>query len=86
MLFDNALHRVEAQACSLAYSFCCKKGFKDVRFYFGRDSRAVVSNLNHYATVIAIGSDPQLTFAAHGIDGIVDNSLPNEFTSNGVGR
>src|SRR5947209_6811689 len=76
MLFHNSLHGVEAEAGAFSNSFGGEERLKDVRLYCGRDSRSIVSNLNHDAPVVAISSNSQLTFPAHRINGIVDQVGP----------
>ncbi len=77
MFFHNALRCIEAEACSLTDSFGSEKRFEDVGLDLGRDSGTVVANLDDDAIIVAIGSNSQLAFAAHGIDGIVDNVSPH---------
>jgi hypothetical protein len=48
--------------------------------------RAIVHNFHHRAIVFAVSADPQLTFSAHRINGIVDQVGPDlvEFASKGM--
>src|SRR3984893_19267627 len=77
VFFHNALHRVEAQPCSLPYSLGCEEWFKDVCLNLWRNAWTVVADLHHDATVVLIGSHSKLAFSAHGVDGIVDDVGPN---------
>src|ERR1700736_1855059 len=77
VFFHDALHRVEAQPCSLAYSLGCEKWFKDVCLNLGRYPWTVVANPYHKTTVALIGSPPKFGFSAHGACGIIDYFCPD---------
>src|SRR5258708_14191102 len=61
----------------ISNSLCCKERLEDVGLHLGRNSWSVIANLNYNATVVAVGSNSQLSFSAHGIDGIVDDVGPH---------
>src|SRR5713226_6552611 len=77
VFFHDALNRVEAQPCSLAYSLGSKEWFKDVWLNLGRNPWTVVADLHHDTTVVLIGSHSKRAFSAHGVDGIIDDVGPN---------
>ena len=77
MLLHDSLNGVEAEAEAFSNSFGSEEGFEDVRLYIGRDSGAVVGDLNHNAIVLAIGADSKLAFPAHRANGVVDDVGPN---------
>src|ERR1700675_2272318 len=59
VFFHDALHRVEAQPCSLAYSVCCEKWFKDVCLNLRRNPWTVVANLYLCTTVVLATTHPK---------------------------
>ena len=63
-----------------------KKGSKMCGLYLRRNAGAVVGNLNYDTTVLAIGSNAKLAFAAHGVNRIVDEVGPHliEFAAEGI--
>ena len=63
VLFYDSLDSVEAEAGALSNSFGGEEGFKDVGFYFGWDTGAIVADLDYYAAVIAVGADSKLALA-----------------------
>jgi len=77
VLLHNSLNRVETESCALSDSFGCEKRLKDVGLDLGRNSRTVIADLNHNATVVAISSNSKLPLSAHRVDGIIDEVGPN---------
>ena len=77
VLLHNSLDSVQAEASALSNSFSSEKGFEDVGLYLGGNPGAIVSNLNHNATVLAISANSKLALSAHGVDGIVDDVGPD---------
>src|SRR5437660_1770165 len=77
MLLHNSLNGVEAEAGAFANSLGGKKRLKDVGLYLAGNSRAVIADLNYYATVIAVGSDAKLAFAVHGVNRVINNVSPD---------
>ena len=64
MLPDDALDGVQAQSGAFAHAFGGEKRLEDVRLDFGGNSRAVVRDFDHGATVLGESSDAQLTGSA----------------------
>src|ERR1700735_5865784 len=77
MLPDDALDGVQAEAGAFADAFGGEKGLKDVGLDFGGNSRAVVRELDHCATVVGEGSDAKLTGSAHRVNRVVNNVGPD---------
>ena len=77
VLLHDSLNGVEAEPGAFADSFGGEERFEDVRLHVGRNSRAVIGDLHHNAIVLAIGSNSKLAFAAHGVNGVVDEVGPN---------
>ena len=77
VLLHNSLNCVETEAGPLSHSLGSKEWFKNVVLDLRGNPGAVIADLNHNAGNLAIGSNPQLAFAAHGVDGIVDDVGPH---------
>src|SRR5271156_3124919 len=77
VLLHDTLNRIEAKARTFANSLRGEKGFENMRLDFGRNSRAVIGDLDHGAIVLAIGSNSKLALATHGVNRIVDDVRPN---------
>ena len=77
MLLHDSLHRIESKARSFPNSFGREKRFKDVGLHLVRNSWTVIANLNHNATVVAIGADAKFSFSVHRINSVVDNVRPH---------
>ena len=77
MLFYNSLDSVEAETGTFANSFGCEKRLEDMGLYLVGNSWTVIANLNHSATVVAIGSDAKFPFSVHGVNGIINNVGPD---------
>ena len=77
MFLHDALNCVQTQARSLPYSLGRKEWLKDVRLNLGRNPWAVIADLNHNATVVAIGSHSKLAFSLHRVDGIINEVGPD---------
>src|SRR5580698_1782218 len=73
VLLHNPLHRVESQARAFANAFRREKRFEDVRAHVGGNSRAVVGDLHHRATVVAVSPHAQLTGSVHRIYRVIDD-------------
>src|SRR5258708_29666342 len=82
MFLHNSLNGVKAEPCPLPNSFGGKEWFKDVREYLGRNPRTTIANLNHNASVFAVGSNSKVAFSAHRVNSVVNDVGPNliEFT------
>src|SRR5438270_5253471 len=76
VLAHNALHRIQSQTGALAHALGGEKRFEDVRLDIGRNAGTIIANLNHDGAIIAIDSNPQRAFAAHGINRIIDDIGP----------
>src|SRR5436305_8273652 len=83
MFSDDPFHGVQSESSSLPDSLGGEERFIDMRHNFWRNSRTVVGDLDHHTVVVAIGAHVQLSLAAHGIDGIVDQVGPDlaQFTA-----
>jgi hypothetical protein len=77
VLLHNSLDGVQTEACALPNSFGGEKGLKDVGLYLVRNPWAVIANLNHNATIVAVGSDAELAFSPHGVNRVIDNIGPD---------
>ncbi len=77
VLLHNSLNGVESQPGAFSDSLGGEERFEDVRLYIGRNPRTVVGDLNHHAIILAIGSNSKFAFAAHRVNGIVDDVGPN---------
>src|ERR1700730_4994304 len=71
-LSNNRLYSIQPKARSLTNSLCREKGIEDIRFYFGRNSRAAIANFNHHILVLAEGSYPKFALAMHSVNGVFD--------------
>src|SRR5438093_11761529 len=77
VLRHNSQSRVESEPCTLADFLGGKERLKDVRLNGGGNARTIVGDLNHHAIVFAIGPHPKFAFAAHRVNGVVDNVGPH---------
>ena len=77
VLLHNSLHSVQTESRPLSNSLGGEERFKDVRFYLGGNSGAVVANLHYHASILAISSHSKLALSAHRVDGIVDDVGPD---------
>ena len=73
----NSLNGVETEAGTFSNSFGSKERFEDVSSHIRWDPRAVISNFDYNAIVLAIRSDTKLAFAVHGVNRVVDDVGPN---------
>ena len=76
MLLHNPLNSIQTEPCTLPNSFGCEKRLEDMRLHFVWNSRTVVGNLNHNATVLLVGSDAQLSLSVHCINRVIDKVGP----------
>lgn len=77
MFSDDSLHGIESQARALAHTFRREERFKDVSLNLGRDAGAIISDLNYYATIVAVGSHSKRAGTAHRVDGVIDEVGPD---------
>jgi hypothetical protein len=77
VFLHHSLGRIQAEARALPNSFGGEKRLKDVGLYLGGNPRAVISDLDHNTTILAIGSDSKLALSPHGVDRVVNNVGPD---------
>src|SRR6185437_3274820 len=77
MLLHNPLNCVQPESGPLSNALSCEKRFEDVGLHVRWNSRAIISNLNHNASVVAIGAHPKLALAVHRIDRVIDDVGPD---------
>src|SRR5580658_6749074 len=77
VLLHDALDRVQTEARALANAFGSKKRLEDVGLHFFGNSRPIVADFDHGATVVAVSSDAKLAGSVHGVDRVVDNVRPD---------
>src|SRR5579883_924327 len=88
VLANDTLNGIEAKSGTLPNSLRSKERFEDVGPNLRRDSRAIVADLDHHATILPEGADAQLAFTLHGIDRVVDDVGPDliQLASEGVNQ
>ena len=74
---DDAVGDVEAQPAPLAYLLGREERVEDAGLDLGRDSGAVVADLDHRILTLLPCANTQLTFAIHGVDGVVERIGPD---------
>jgi hypothetical protein len=77
VLFHDSLHRVQAQTGPLPHSLGSEEWIEHVGLYFGRNSRAIVGNLDDDTIVVAKCFYLKFPLATHGINRVVDNVCPD---------
>src|SRR5208282_3565749 len=77
MLLHNSLHGIQAESRTFSHSLGGEKRFEDMGLHFLRNSRTVIANFNHNATVLLVGSNANLALPMHRIDGVIDNVGPD---------
>src|SRR5579864_4421899 len=74
---DDAVGDVEAQPAPLAYLLGGEERLEDAGLDLRRDSKTVVADLDHRILTLLARANAQLTFAIHGVDGVVDQIGPD---------
>ena len=77
MLLHNPQGGVESEPRTFADFLGGKERLKDVRLNVGRNPRTIVGDLDHHAIVVAPGPHTKFSFAAHCVNGVVDNVGPH---------
>ena len=77
MLLHNSLDGVQAEARTFPDSFRREERLKDVGLHLVGNSRTVIANLNHSATVVAIGSDAKLALSVHRVNRVINDVGPD---------
>ena len=77
VLLHDSLNGIQAEARALPNAFGGEKRLKDVGLRLLGNSRPVVTDLDHDATVLAVSSDAKLAGSVHGVNRVIDNVSPD---------
>src|SRR5579862_8427532 len=76
MLVYDASGHLQPEASAFSDALGGEEGLEDMVTGVFRDARTVIRDLHQQVVQLAGGANPQLTFAIHGLDRIVDEVRP----------
>src|SRR5215510_9836149 len=77
MFLHNPLNGVEPETSAFPDALGGEERFKDTRLDFRGNSGTVVADVDHNATVFAIGPNSKFARAAYGVNGLVYDVRPH---------